>query len=591
MTFVFDKLSDPEVVASAEENFPWAAYWNYPYLRSPSGIYVGGNDSINTSWLVDTTDPIELVWKADLSSAEYNDFFDVARDGFNAKALDDEGSMWGQPSITPDDRGVAEVPLSDHTPVFRYQWDDDSDSSAEILKSMWAYTMPDDSIFLLMLPKGTSEQAAHRYYTATKGDPTLATHDSVGWVPKTSFQDDAGDVWIVGVPGTNPQASMTLTRLTDVTGTSAYTSPQEFVTPSFAATTLFPVGFFADGAFIGGFSINEDWFGTMFRAEIDGSLDITTADVSANRVFFAWPMISAAMQNKPNPTKIFVVRENDDARVITEMTTDLTFGDSYNLDDWEAGDHETEASPETVFYPLYCDHRLAFYGTRYQFTDPPDNYNQTGDFFLYYFGGGVDDDLRLRVWEYSLDGHDYAIFRIGASATLPFDLTTNTWAHWQSPARTNWRAHVGQNWLGMGPVTFARGFGSDVVCGDDTTGQLWILDPTAGQDDDPDTGDPVPFTRKVVGGITLSSRETVPCGAFQLDASLGAPSLVGAEITLRTSDDNGHTWVGHGAITVAAAAYNAVIEWRGLGLMKAPGRIFEITDNGAAVRIGAGDTR
>lgn len=192
----------------------------------------------------------------------------------------------------------------------------------------------------------------------------------------------------------------------------------------------------------------------------------------------------------------------------------------------------------------------------------------------------ADDSTNLRVWGYSLDDHDMYVLRVGTFETFIYDLKTGQWAHWASPDRNNWRAHVGCNWLGMSAATFANGFGSDVVAGDDTTGVLWILDPTAGQDDDPTTGDPTPFTRVVIGGIPASGRDTIPCGAVELTASLGNPALTGATVTLRTSDDAGHSYVSHGSQTMTAGTFNQVVEWRALGQIKAPGRIFELSDNG-----------
>lgn len=216
--------------------------------------------------------------------------------------------------------------------------------------------------------------------------------------------------------------------------------------------------------------------------------------------------------------------------------------------------------------------------------------NEVPEFAYVVEAAGQDDDRRLRVWGFSLDGHDFYVLRVGELETLVYDLTTGQWAHWASPERENWRAHVGQNWVGMSATTLARGFGTDIVAGDDTTGTLWILDPTAGRDDNPIEGDAA-FTRIVVGGVPLSSRDAAPCNAVQLTLSLGAPAMTGAEITLRTSDDFGHTYVSHGAVTTTAADFGQVVEWRSLGTMRQPGRLFEISDDGAAVRISRADMR
>lgn len=202
-------------------------------------------------------------------------------------------------------------------------------------------------------------------------------------------------------------------------------------------------------------------------------------------------------------------------------------------------------------------------------------------------GGGGDEDAidlsqspTIRVWGYSLDGHDFYVLRLGASETLVYDLTTSQWSQWASPARSNWRAHCGQNWLGMSTNTFSRGFGSDVVAGDDATGILWVLDPATGVDDNTDTGT-TGFVRMVIGGVPLNGRDVAPCNAAQLTASLGNLAMTGATITatLRTSDDGGNGYINHGTVTLTNSR-SQVVEWRALGQMKQPGRVFEISDTG-----------
>lgn len=205
-------------------------------------------------------------------------------------------------------------------------------------------------------------------------------------------------------------------------------------------------------------------------------------------------------------------------------------------------------------------------------------------------GEGSQNDPIIRVWGFSADGHDFYVIRLGASETLVYDLTTSQWCHWASPNEERWRAHIGNNWVGIGATTTDRDFGSDVVAGDDRSGTLWMLDPTAGVDDNDTTGTS-PFTRKVTGGISLRGRDTLPCNAVQLTVDLGAPVLTGATLTLNTSDDFGQSWVNQGTVEIDPGNYEQVIEYRSLGLMVQPGRIFEITDQGASVRISGADLR
>ena len=205
---------------------------------------------------------------------------------------------------------------------------------------------------------------------------------------------------------------------------------------------------------------------------------------------------------------------------------------------------------------------------------------------------GRSQNRYLRAWTFSMDGHDFYVVRLGEEATLVYDLTTGQWTKWTTLGRETWRATVGMNWIGMGRKTVSlqtEGSApaeSQVVAGDDTFGMLWTLAPTQGYDVSPynDTQQ-VGFPRVVVGGVPLSMRETKPLGAAYLTASFGTPQISGANILLRTSDDFGKTWTSHGTVTVEPGNYSQEFVWRSLGLMKAPGRIFEISDEGATVRI------
>jgi hypothetical protein len=212
-------------------------------------------------------------------------------------------------------------------------------------------------------------------------------------------------------------------------------------------------------------------------------------------------------------------------------------------------------------------------------------------------GDGVvaTDDITLRVWGYSLDGHDFYVLRIGDSGTFVYDLTTRQWAEWRTPGRTNWRAHIGQNWVGC--IGFNSG-DTDVIAGDDGAngtgeGTLWQLSTIEGRDDRVDINmrEDDKITKVVTGGIPCTGRQTIPCNAVAVTLALGAPTQDGAFIKLETSDDLGQTWTDHGAQVIVSGDFTAVVEWRGLGMIRAPGRIFRFTDDGASVRIAKADMR
>jgi hypothetical protein len=190
---------------------------------------------------------------------------------------------------------------------------------------------------------------------------------------------------------------------------------------------------------------------------------------------------------------------------------------------------------------------------------------------------------KVRAWQFPLDGHDLYVLRIGENSTAVFDLTTGEQTFWESPARTVWRAQTGTVWLGR---TSDNLVATNIIAGDDTLGLLWSLDPEQPYDEAEELGQPdVAFERVLTTVLPLRMRNTIPCDAVYLTVSTGEPLTGEEEFTLRTSDDNGRTWRSHGTVTMTAGNYEQEVAWRSLGLMKAPGRIFEITDSGAATRV------
>lgn len=198
---------------------------------------------------------------------------------------------------------------------------------------------------------------------------------------------------------------------------------------------------------------------------------------------------------------------------------------------------------------------------------------------------------RMQAWTFSLDGHDFYVLELAGEGTIVYDVITGQWCEWRTEGQIIWRARIGANWLGMAKTTADRLYGTNVVCGDNAEGILWMLDPTQGYDDPTSGSTPDTFTRYVNGYVPIRMRETQPNAGVYVTLNLGAPSITGAAITLRTSDDNGNTYYSHGSNTITASDWTQEVAWRGLGLMRSPGRLFELTDNGAAVRIAAADMK
>jgi hypothetical protein len=194
------------------------------------------------------------------------------------------------------------------------------------------------------------------------------------------------------------------------------------------------------------------------------------------------------------------------------------------------------------------------------------------------------DNRRLRAWTFSLDGHDFYVLRLGQDSTLVYDKSTDSWSKWNGASLAFLRAHVGTNWLGMGRNSLAANALTNVVAGDDDQPYLWSMNPNVGYDEDVATTAQTSFPRKVLGGLPMKTRKTQPIGAAYLTVDAGDPQMSGAAFTLRTSDDYGKTWINHGSVLVDSDTAQEIV-WRSLGLLRQPGKAFEISDDGASVRI------
>lgn len=192
------------------------------------------------------------------------------------------------------------------------------------------------------------------------------------------------------------------------------------------------------------------------------------------------------------------------------------------------------------------------------------------------------EDRRLRAWTFSMDGHDFYVLQAGEEDTLVCDLTTGQWADWESANRNIWRAGNGGNWTGASTsILQGNDQNANIIAGDDTFGQIWFVSPALGYDQSPVDGTEVAFSRIVTGGIPMRQRQALRCNEVYLTASKGEFDIATASPTvqLRTSDDMENNWTDQGTITVVAEGWDQEFAWRSLGLIQAPGRVFEITDN------------
>ena len=171
----------------------------------------------------------------------------------------------------------------------------------------------------------------------------------------------------------------------------------------------------------------------------------------------------------------------------------------------------------------------------------------------------------LRAWGFVFEGHSFYSLTT-TEGTFVYDAATGEWAEFASYNRAGWRAHVGTQ-IGDGRV----------IAGDDTTGQLWLVDRNALTDG----ADPI--VRLFSAGVPTAG------GGFSLDSVLLDMSTGGAVagktpvIEMRRSGDGGRTYSDwRQASAGRTGEYRRRIAWRRLGHIEEPGVVMEFRMTDAA---------
>ena len=179
-----------------------------------------------------------------------------------------------------------------------------------------------------------------------------------------------------------------------------------------------------------------------------------------------------------------------------------------------------------------------------------------------------------RSWAFVLDGHVFYVLSDISGRTLVCDLTTGQWHHWFTGAVPGvWNMHRGTTWKGR------------TLAADALSAEIWEVDPHSTLGESAEI-----IHRCVTGFLPIRGRSSYRQGALRLVASVGDPDVEGAEIRLRYSDDEGVTWGRTFSVALQSDAYSQPISFRGLGRMRAPGRIWELSDAGGLVRIDGVDS-
>jgi hypothetical protein len=198
------------------------------------------------------------------------------------------------------------------------------------------------------------------------------------------------------------------------------------------------------------------------------------------------------------------------------------------------------------------------------------------------------EDITVRAWTFTLDGHDFYVLRLNETETLIYDTSTEQWVNWDSHGLPIWRVRCGINWIEGQSI--GDTYGSNIVAGDDQKGILWVLDPQQSYDDAILEDAPVQevtFPRIVMGQVPMTGRQVLPCYALFLIGDNFGPltDVFTPQITLEYSDDAGKTYHSAGTIEVTPGTVNQSYEWYSLGQIEAPGRLFRLTDTGVFTRI------
>lgn len=180
-----------------------------------------------------------------------------------------------------------------------------------------------------------------------------------------------------------------------------------------------------------------------------------------------------------------------------------------------------------------------------------------------------------RAWGFNFDQHAFYVLHAGSQGTLVYDTLSEQWAEWDTQGFNQWNAEAGIEW------------NDGVYFGDNQLPTLWRLDPDAFLDDDFRL-----IKRVVTGGIPAEARDTLRSGLLVLSTEQQATldDETTPYVQLSISDDGGETWNDREALTVDGSKTQD-LSWRGLGMIRAPGRVFKITDEGAIVTIKGADQK
>jgi hypothetical protein len=191
---------------------------------------------------------------------------------------------------------------------------------------------------------------------------------------------------------------------------------------------------------------------------------------------------------------------------------------------------------------------------------------------------GTPDRTLERAWAFNLDGHIFYVMSFVSQPAMVYDTVAQQWYSWFTKDATAfptfspyWNMFRGIVWQGR---TLAADFSS---------AKIWEVDPHSLLDEETK-----PVQRAVTGFLPLRGSQSVRQGSLRITARK-EDAAQPATISMRFSDDNGKTWSASRTVLLASSSYSQRLEFRSLGRVRAPGRLWEISDEGGFVNIYGAD--
>lgn len=176
--------------------------------------------------------------------------------------------------------------------------------------------------------------------------------------------------------------------------------------------------------------------------------------------------------------------------------------------------------------------------------------------------GRCGDPSAITAYATGFDGHPQYVLNLPGIATFAFDVSTGTWAEWQSYGRDVFRGRCGIIVSGTAYI------------GDDETGTVW----TFGTNRHLDGDDPI---TRIASAFLQAAAGAKPVHSLALMCRTGVGVTMGQGLNpiveMRYCDNENEGWSDWEQEPLGPiGAYSARPRWTRLGLLESPGRLFEI---------------